>query len=252
MTTSTAKCVLCVLPAADYDPTESSVPWQALTRARHDVRFATPDGQPAHADVRLTDTGFGVLNGLLMTRAPDLSTYRAMTASAAWRSPLAYAAVDPSTVDALLIPGGHAAGMRSMLESPDAQQLVRHCFASGKPVAAVCHGVLLLARTSVEGSGRSVLHGRRTTALPATMELSAWLITAPWLGRYYRTYPQTVEAEVKAALASPADFDAGPLISRRDDAAHPQRGFVVRDGNYLSARWPGDCHRFAQEFVSML
>jgi len=26
---------------------------------------------------------------------------------------------------------------------------------------------------------------------------------------------------------------------------------VVRDGNYLSARWPGDVHRFAREFSAM-
>jgi len=26
----------------------------------------------------------------------------------------------------------------------------------------------------------------------------------------------------------------------------------VRDGNYLSARWPGDAHRFAGEFAAML
>ena len=29
-------------------------------------------------------------------------------------------------------------------------------------------------------------------------------------------------------------------------------GFTVRDGNWLSARWPGDAHRFASEFVAML
>jgi len=27
---------------------------------------------------------------------------------------------------------------------------------------------------------------------------------------------------------------------------------VVRDGNYVSARWPGDVHRFAREFSAML
>jgi len=26
----------------------------------------------------------------------------------------------------------------------------------------------------------------------------------------------------------------------------------VRDGNYLSARWPGDAHRFAHELAAML
>jgi len=29
-------------------------------------------------------------------------------------------------------------------------------------------------------------------------------------------------------------------------------GFTVRDGQYLSARWPGDAHRFAHELAGML
>ena len=29
-------------------------------------------------------------------------------------------------------------------------------------------------------------------------------------------------------------------------------GVPARDGNYLSARWPGDAHRFATEFAGML
>jgi hypothetical protein len=27
---------------------------------------------------------------------------------------------------------------------------------------------------------------------------------------------------------------------------------TVRDGYYLSARWPGDAHRFASEFAAMI
>ena len=28
--------------------------------------------------------------------------------------------------------------------------------------------------------------------------------------------------------------------------------FVVRDGNYVSARWPGDVHTFARTFAEVL
>ena len=244
--------VLCLLPAADYDPTEAATSWHALTQAGHAVSFATPDGQPAHADLRLTDTGFGLFNAIFMTRRPDLDLYRQMAASPAFRAPLSYAQVSPADSGALLIPGGHAAGMRSMLESADAQAICTHFFTAGKPVAAVCHGVLLPARSIDPATGRSVLHGRRTTALPATLELGAWALTAAWLGRYYRTYPQTVQAEVTAALARPGDFDAGPLLPFRDSAENHGAGFIVRDGRYLSARWPGDCHRFAAAFVEMV
>lgn len=244
--------ILCLLPQYGFDPTESAVPWKALREAGIAVVFATPDGNAAQADARLVDSGFGPLDFLLMTRRADLATYAEMTHCAQFRQPLSYAAVNPALFCGLLIPGGHADGVQSLLESTAAQAIALAFFRDDKPVAAVCHGVLLLARTIDAATGKSVLHGRRTTALPAaSMELPAWLMTAPWLGRYYRTYARTVEAEVKHALASPAHFQRGPFLARRDSAANTRPGFVVQDGNYLSARWPGDCHRFARAFVAL-
>jgi putative intracellular protease/amidase len=244
--------ILMLLPQVDYDPTESGVPWAALRDAGFEVGFATPDGEPAFADERLVERGFGPLSPIFMTRRRELETYRQMTADPAFRSPLRYEDVDSTTIDGLLVPGGHAPGMKTMLESQAAQELVLDAFRADKPVGAVCHGVLLLARTKVRDTGHSVLHGRRTTALTGTLELGAWTLTRAWLGSYYRTYPETVQAEVTAALASPDDFLAGPLWPRRDTAAAPHRGFSVRDGNYVSARWPGDCHRFAGEVVDVV
>ena len=69
------------------------------------------------------------------------------------------------------------------------------------------------------------------------MELAAWGMTKLWLGDYYRTYAQTVEDEVRRALASAADFKSGGPLPMRDRAMR-QVGFVVRDHNYLSAAGP--------------
>jgi len=166
--------ILCLLPASDYDPTESAVVWHTLTQAGIAVRFATPEGKPAYADPRLVDKGFGILDPVLMTRADDLALYRTMTADASFLAPLAYANVEPGKFDGLLVPGGHAQGMRTLLESSEASAITLHFFQQDKPVAAVCHGVLLLARTLDPRNGHSVLYGRKTTALPAlTMELPA-------------------------------------------------------------------------------
>jgi protease I len=96
------------------------------------------------------------------------------------------------------------------------------------------------------------LFGRKTTALTKTLELAAWALTRLYLGDYYRTYPVAVEDEVRAALADRDDFVAGPIAVRRDSPERPDIGFTVRDGNYLSARWPGDTHRFGAEFAAML
>lgn len=245
--------ILILLPSSDYDPTESSVPWQAMRKAGIELRFATPQGLTAYADPRLVSIGFGLLNRMLMTRKVDLESYAQMIESDEFCKPLAYADVDPRQFAGVLIPGGHAKGMCSLLESVLAKHITLQFFKAEKPVAAVCHGVLLLARTLDPVTGRSVLFGRKVTALlAATMELPAWLITAPWLGRYYRTYRQTVEAEVTATLSQKTDFVRGPLMAKRDCAQATQLGFVVRDGQLLTARWPGDCHRLAEEWIAML
>ena len=38
----------------------------------------------------------------------------------------------------------------------------------------------------------------------------------------------------------------------RDTPDDERPAFVVQDGNYLSARWPGDVHTLARRFASVL
>lgn len=244
--------VLIPLPRRDFDPTEAGVPWRELSARGHEVRFATPDGSRAQADPRMVHgTGLGLLRGLLRADDNGRSAYHEMLADPSFNAPLSYQQAAAQPFDALLLPGGHAPGMREYLESSTLQSLVALAFEQNLPVAAICHGVVLAAR-SQRPSGASVLHKRKTTALTRNLELTAWALTVAWLGSYYRTYPETVQSEVTRALASAVDFHAGPLALRRDSPEHPDYGFTVRDGNYLSARWPGDAHRFALEFARML
>lgn len=244
--------VLIPVPSQDFDPTEAAVPWKMLRTLGHRVVFATPDGNPARADARiLTGRGLGVLARVLMADANGRQAYAEMAESAEFRHPTAWSEARISDVQGLLLPGGHAPGMKPYLESSELQSLVAAAFAARLPVAAICHGVVLAAR-SRGADGRSVLHGRKTTALTKPMELTAWSLTCAWLGNYYRTYPTTVEDEVAAALAAPGDFIRGPMGSKRDAPGRLEVGFTVRDGQYLSARWPGDAHRFAAEFAGML
>lgn len=244
--------VLLPLPERDFDPTETGVPWTALRAHEHRIVFATPNGQPGEADPKLvTGRGLGIFAPFLKADLNGCAAYGAMIATEAYRHPISYQEIRADDFAAVLLPGGHAKGMRPYLESPLLQSAVAAFFAEAKPIGAICHGVLLAARSKA-ASGKSVLFGRRTTALTRLMELGAWALTASYLGDYYRTYPVTVEAEVKAALASPADFVHGPAAFARDAPSQLQRGFTVRDGNYLSARWPGDAHRFAAEFTALV
>ena len=244
--------VLVPIPHADFDPTEVAVPWKVLRALGHGVVFATPDGAPGNADERmLTGRGLGVLARLLMADANGRRAYSELELSEEFRHPLTYTAARLEDFQGLLLPGGHAAGVRPYLESTVLQSLVAAAFAARIPVGAICHGVVLAARSQLV-NGRSVLFGRKTTALTKPMELTAWSLTCVWRGNYYRTYPATVEDEVTAALALPGDFSRGPMSTRRDAPERLDLGFTVRDDHYLSARWPGDAHRFAAEFAGML
>jgi len=66
--------------------------------------------------------------------------------------------------------------MRDYLESDTLQRHVVSFFEAQKPVAAICHGVLLAARSISKRTGRSVLYGYRTTALTWALERSAWRV----------------------------------------------------------------------------
>jgi putative intracellular protease/amidase len=280
--------VLIPLPARDFDPSEAAVSWQVLSNAGHTIIFATPDGQPAAADdMMLSGEGLDLwgaipllrklpLIGFLMRANIDArNNYAAMIVDRNYSAPLRWDAIDSSAFDALLLPGGHRArGMRDYLESPVLQHYVTDFFEMQKPVAAICHGVLLAARSISKRTGRSVLHGYKTTALTWALENSAWKlarITRFWDPNYYRTYLEqtgepdgymSVQQEVTRALARPEDFldvpRADPEYRRktsglqRDTMADARPAFVVQDRNYVSARWPGDVHTFAKTFAGLL
>ncbi len=240
------------LASRGFDPTEAGVPFVRLRAAGHTVVVATPDGAVAAADPRmLTGRGLSVFSPVLRADPRGRAAYAALECDSVFQSPISYATIEPAAFDALLLPGGHDKPMRTYLESPLLHEVVGRFFAADKPVGAICHGVVVAAR-SRRSDGRSVLYGRKTTALTRAQELLAWNMTRLWLGDYYRTYPETVEDEVRTALARPEDFLTGPGAVLRDRPGKLGRGFVVQDGRYLSARWPGDAHRFAEAFLAML
>jgi putative intracellular protease/amidase len=241
------------LPDRDFDPTESSVPWRAITRAGHEVVFATETGGAAPAcDPRMLG---GAVFGKMGAAPSGKQAYAEMQASAEFQKPVAWSSLDVGTFDGLILPGGHAPGMRPYLESETLRAQIRAFWRLDRPVGAICHGVLVLARTRDFSTGKSVIAQKKTTSLTKYMELGAYPLTFWKLGRYYRTYDETVEDEVKRSLVDPAaQFSRGPFIFtdpsalREDDA----RAFVVQDGKYVSARWPGDAFLFARTLLDLL
>jgi putative intracellular protease/amidase len=243
--------VVIPLPDRDFDTTEVAVPWHVLKRAGHEVVFATERGDVAACDPLLLT---GVLFGKLGAEPEPRALYAELEKAPEFRAPIRYDAIDPTSFAGILLPGGHAQGMKQYLESMAVRDKVAAFFTLGREVAAICHGVLVLARTRQAGTEKSVLHDRKTTCLPKWMERSAYFMTAWKHGRYYRTYDAYVEDEVRAALDDPkAQFVGGPFgQSKRGTATDHSPAMVVEDRNYLSARWPGDAYLFAEKLAERL
>jgi putative intracellular protease/amidase len=282
------------LPDRDFDPTEAAVSWSVVKEAGHEVTIATESGaSPAADPLMISGEGldpWGFVPGLRKLKLIGLAlraqqgardAYEQMQQDESFRSPIRYSDLDASNFNGLILPGGHGPGMVQYLESESLQQFVAEFFESGgegqleKPIGAICHGVVLAARSTSSSTGQSVLHGRKTTALTWRQENAAWRLTRYfarfWDPLYYRTYAESddepagymsVEGEVKRALASDDDFlDVPENVPdfrvktdnlHRDSRNDPSPAWVVRDGNYISARWPGDAYTFAREFTEAL
>lgn len=279
--------VIIPLPSRDFDPTEAAISWKVLNSLGHRVSFATPDGKPAKCDqIMITGVGLDpwsrlpllagikVIGLLLRANADARNAYLNMTADPAYLKPLTWSEIMVSEFDGILLPGGHRArGMCEYLESGVLQEVISGFFNASKSVAAICHGVLLAAR-SKNAEGRSVLYGRKTTALTWKQEKAADGLAhfgRYWDPNYYRTYLESadqpygfmsVQSEVTRALEKPEDFldvpDSAPdhalktLGLARDTMDDDRPAWVVRDGSYVSARWPGDTHTFAKTFAKVL
>jgi putative intracellular protease/amidase len=289
MSTKLSCRVLILLPARDFDPSEVAITWKILLAEGHTVAFATPDGLPAVADaIMLNGEGldlWGQIPGLrkvklfgLMLRANAAArlAYRNMQFDPEFLHPITYFDLSVQECDAVILPGGHRArGMRQFLEEPLLQNFVANVFDADKPVGAIGHGVVLAARSRSVRTGKSVLFGRKTTALPWKLEKAAW-VAMKYFGRwwdaaYFRTYTEqpaeargyhSVEAEVTRALRSAEDFCDVPKDTPhrlrktsglfRDGPRDSRPAWVTRDGKYVSARWPGDVHCFATTFATVL
>lgn len=159
----------------------------------------------------------GATGVLLGAKTEGKAAYLEMSESASCRSPKSWTSTGFSLLeyDVLILPGGHDKGVKQIIESESLAEHLREFFpltrgeVVGKKkvcgaiwyeshimgLAILCstvricsHGVLVLAWAK-DVQGNSLLYDRKTTTLPEYLEKMAYLLTAPVLGDYYRTYP---------------------------------------------------------------
>lgn len=246
--------ILMPLPTLGSDPSEVAIPWNELRKQGVEVVFATPDGGQAHADpVMLTGKGLGWFKGILKARKDAVTAYQELVQTEAFKNPIEYAAIKPEDYDGIFLAGGHDKTVKEYLESAVLQQAIVSFFESKKIIGAVCHGVVLVARSVDPKTHKSVLYTYQTTALLKSQEILGYRLSKFWKQDYYLTYPGiTVEDEVKVVLKKKNQFIHGPQPIFRDREGIQKHGFALQDRNYISARWPGDIYTLSSGFISML
>jgi len=176
-----------------------------------------------------------------------------MYASESYRNPISYDKIIPSDYSALHLTGGHAPGVKQYLENENLKEKIVEFWNLKRPVAAICHGVLLLSRCIDTATTKSVLWTVKTTTLPKWMEVLAFNATRISLGKWYRTYNEYCEDEVCSFLENAEkQFKVGPNGLGRGTPYNHSDAFVVEEDNYVSARWPGDSFLLAKKLLNRL
>jgi protease I len=122
---------------------EVMYPYQRLLEEGYEVDIAAPTKKKLQFVVHDFVDGFDTY-----TEKPGYT----------WPADVAFADVDPSDYVAVVIPGGRAP--EYIRNDADAQRIVRHFADGDAPMAALCHGPLLLGAAGV-------LNDRRSAAYPA-------------------------------------------------------------------------------------
>jgi len=124
---------------------EAMVPFQMLTMVGHTVHAVCP-GKKAGESVRTAVHDFEGDQTYSEKRGHNFAVNAA------------FDGIKPEAYDALVIPGGRAPEYLRLNEK--VLDIVRHFAKANKPIAAICHGLQVLAAADV-------LKGKRCTAYPA-------------------------------------------------------------------------------------
>ncbi|WP_437583862.1 DJ-1/PfpI family protein [Paramicrobacterium sp. CJ85] len=117
-------------------------PYHRLQEAGYEVHIAAPEKKKLQFVVHNFVDGFDTY-----TESPGHH----------WPADVAFRDVNPDDYVAAVVPGGRAP--EYIRNDPDAQRIVRHFMEKDLPVAATCHGPLILAAAGV-------LNGRTSSAYP--------------------------------------------------------------------------------------
>ena len=136
--------------------------------------------------------------------------------------------LDMASFDALFLPGGHGT-MWDLPVDEGTRVTVEKAVATGKVVAAVCHGPAGLV-SARRPDGQSILHGKRVTAFTNSEEDAVGLTSV---------VPFLLESRLRALAA---EFSHGP----------DWQPFAVRDGLLVTGQNPSSSKLVAQHVLDAM
>ena len=198
-------------------------PYEMLTDAGMEVRVATPRGAPAPVQqLSLGETMTGSAQRSAALRA-TLSTMTQILGR-----PDSLDDVDPATVDAIYIPGGHGP-MEDLYFDVDLGRILMQLQGRDAPIATTCHGSIGLLSAHGDG-GQWVFDGYEMTGYTDEEERQ---------GGPGDAAPFTLESRLRA--------EGAKYVS-----ATPWSEFVVTDRSLISGQNPASVVGVAQTLITTL
>ena len=166
-------------------------PYQRLLEAGYEVHIAAPEKKKLQFVVHDFIDGFDTYTEKL---------------GHAWDADIAFKDVNSDDYVAIVVPGGRAP--EYIRNDEDAKRIVREVFARNAPVAALCHGPMLLAAAGV-------LQGRTSSAYPALA------LDVEFGGGTYENGAAVVDGNLVSGRAWPDHPSWMREFMRILEAAHP-------------------------------
>ena len=166
-------------------------PYQRLLEAGYEVHIAAPEKKKLQFVVHDFIDGFDTYTEKL---------------GHTWDADIAFKDVNSDDYVAIVVPGGRAP--EYIRNDEDAKRIVRDLFARNAPVAALCHGPMLLAAAGV-------LHGRTSSAYPALS------LDVEFGGGTYENGAAVVDGNLVSGRAWPDHPSWMREFMRILEAAHP-------------------------------
>lgn len=199
---------------------EFASPYYVFKDANADITLASPEGGQPPLDPKSDEADFQTDATRRFKEDADAQAALANTSK--------LADVSPENFDAVFYPGGHGP-LWDLAEDNTSIALIESMYASGKPVAAVCHAPAVL-KNAKASDGSPLVNGKSVTGFSNSEEDAVQLT---------EVVPFLLEDELKGK---------GGNYSKGDDW-HP---YTITDGNLITGQNPASSEQAAKAVLEML